>query len=697
MKKTHSLFVILSLLPCHVAFANSENSTHQTGKSEKKDDVIVISANRTETSLWDSPVTMQVIDSEQLAKFSGDSITEALRDIPGVTVTDSGMPGRKQIRIRGEIPDRVLILIDGQEFSYQRLYGAGLLIDSESVERIEVVKGPHSVLYGARAIGGVVNFITRKGGKKAIQGDIKTGYDTSARGNFESGSLYGSSNGFDYRISGSNYNYGDRHTPDGTLKDTDFANHSVSSWLGYQFDQHKFGLSLERLQLNTQTYTSADMLAPPLIKFNVNIPNMIYKKVGTFYDYNADGTFWKNLHLDYYDQQIERHFRNNILLQPIPILQIKQNYAVDDRQSTKGGNIQSDFELFQGNKLIIGTQYIRDHVDQHSLTKKGTSINGRPRPETTLKSYDAWKQESWSAFAQDEWRLAKNWTWAVGARQYWLKSKSLNNNADQGKTESSDQHMVGSTSLRYSGFENTELRLSYAQGYVYPTLFKQFAQSSAGNEGITYGNPKLKAEQSDNIEFGVRYKNANWLLDSAIYYAKARDYITTRKCGVDNAQICHGNLDPSQYYDNANKAKTYGLEFQVEYNAWQIVPYISGNLMRREIDLETRKTTKTGDPRFTSKIGLKNSHFFEKWELESDLYARVASKADNHTSTNNLNDSHNAGWTTANLELNAYLGAERQYRAGLQLNNLLDQRYITANESIPSPGFSAIFSIGMNF
>jgi Outer membrane receptor for ferrienterochelin and colicins len=66
----------------------------------------------------------------------------------------------------GEASSRVLILIDGQEVTYQRAgdnYGVGLLIDESALERVEVVKGPYSVLYGSQAIGGIVNFITKKG------------------------------------------------------------------------------------------------------------------------------------------------------------------------------------------------------------------------------------------------------------------------------------------------------------------------------------------------------------------------------------------------------------------------------------------------------------------------------------------------------------------------------------------------------
>lgn len=114
---------------------------------------------------WESPATIQVIDQQTLQNSTNASIADNLQDIPGVEITDNSLAGRKQIRIRGEASSRVLILIDGQEVTYQRAgdnYGVGLLIDESALERVEVVKGPYSVLYGSQAIGGIVNFITKK-------------------------------------------------------------------------------------------------------------------------------------------------------------------------------------------------------------------------------------------------------------------------------------------------------------------------------------------------------------------------------------------------------------------------------------------------------------------------------------------------------------------------------------------------------
>lgn len=130
------------------------------------EETLVVTTNRSASNLWESPATIQVIDQQTLQNSTNASIADNLQDIPGVEITDNSLAGRKQIRIRGEASSRVLILIDGQEVTYQRAgdnYGVGLLIDESALERVEVVKGPYSVLYGSQAIGGIVNFITKKG------------------------------------------------------------------------------------------------------------------------------------------------------------------------------------------------------------------------------------------------------------------------------------------------------------------------------------------------------------------------------------------------------------------------------------------------------------------------------------------------------------------------------------------------------
>ncbi|MBN3194355.1 TonB-dependent receptor plug domain-containing protein [Pectobacterium versatile] len=719
-KATHcALFMLPAIYSGAINAAPNDSSTnHSTTNS---DEITVISAGRTEQNLWESPVTMQVIDNEKLNKYTGDSIAEALRDIPGVDITDTALAGRKQIRIRGEEASRVLVLIDGQEVTYQRAgpnYSLGLLIDPSYIERIEVVKGPHSVLYGSQAIGGVINFITRKGGDKPLSGKIKAVYDSATAGWQESGLAYGSIGNFDYRLSGSYSDQGNRSTPDGRLPDTHFRNSGQSAWLGYRLGDHKFGLSLDSFKLSTQTYTDSTEYD----SFSVRIPELERKKVGLFYDWQLGGDVLKNLHLDAYQQNIKREFRNDLSQSGNPLRyngmalyqgKMAMSTGTDDKQTSRGLTLQADITPLAGHTLIAGGQWLSDVVKQNAFSdvRVAGSLSPMGMPSLSVNpssiSNNHWRQNSWALFAQDEWKITPDWTWTLGARQYWVESLSyggqktgtvrmngmvMPNNSTSAAAKESDSTLVTASSLRYSGFDNIQLRASFAQGYVYPTLTHKFYDTAAGGS-TTYGNANLQAEKSDNYEVGMRYKDDSWLLDSAIYHSRAKDYITTLNC-AGNA-VCSGSTDSSsRYYANANRATTYGMEMYAEYLGWTLSPYVNGNIIRRELELPTRSTYRTGEPTFTGRVGVKNIMLFERMELESDLYLRAASRAKDETADTAVQHS---GWATANLEFTSTFGSENQYQVTLALNNLLDKRYTTAHESIPASGFSTAIGAAFSF
>ncbi len=160
------IYILSTLSLCISGIVSTATATSSETKISNEE-TLVVTTNRSASNLWESPATIQVIDQQTLQNSTNASIADNLQDIPGVEITDNSLAGRKQIRIRGEASSRVLILIDGQEVTYQRAgdnYGVGLLIDESALERVEVVKGPYSVLYGSQAIGGIVNFITKKGG-----------------------------------------------------------------------------------------------------------------------------------------------------------------------------------------------------------------------------------------------------------------------------------------------------------------------------------------------------------------------------------------------------------------------------------------------------------------------------------------------------------------------------------------------------
>ena len=140
---------------------------------------LVVTASRYEQRVFDSPASLSVLNEEALDQSTAYALADLLRDLPGVQVTDSGQPGLKRIRVRGEESRRTAILINSQEVTDHHEVGTPLTLHPAMVERVEVLRGSGAVLYGSRALSGVVNFITRKGGTQPLQFTLSGGYDSA--------------------------------------------------------------------------------------------------------------------------------------------------------------------------------------------------------------------------------------------------------------------------------------------------------------------------------------------------------------------------------------------------------------------------------------------------------------------------------------------------------------------------------------
>ncbi len=127
---------------------------------------MTVTATRYQVDSYDTPTPISVITAQDLARLNPEKIVDALKREPGIEVAGEG-PFRGLPVIRGLSSNRVLILVDGQRLNNSResTEFAGIqpgLVDLSQVERIEVLRGPASVLYGSDALGGVINIITRQ-------------------------------------------------------------------------------------------------------------------------------------------------------------------------------------------------------------------------------------------------------------------------------------------------------------------------------------------------------------------------------------------------------------------------------------------------------------------------------------------------------------------------------------------------------
>jgi outer membrane cobalamin receptor len=156
-----SLSLALLVLPSIVASADDADLQMER---------IVVTATRTATTILDSPDNVTVITADELSAAGVATVAEALEAVAGVEIADIGTAGSvKSVRIRGSASAQVLVLVDGVRMNDSRQGATDLsLLPVEMIERIEVVRGGTSALYGADALGGVVNIITKNRADRAL-------------------------------------------------------------------------------------------------------------------------------------------------------------------------------------------------------------------------------------------------------------------------------------------------------------------------------------------------------------------------------------------------------------------------------------------------------------------------------------------------------------------------------------------------
>ncbi len=198
---------------------------------------IVVTATRTEIARSQVGSSISVLTAEQIEQRQYAFTVDALRSLPGITVSQNGpFGGSANVSIRGASPEQTLVLIDGVIVNDPSSAGASFNfanLDPNDIERIEVLRGPQSTLYGSQAIGGVVNIITKRAKEPfAYSAFIETGsYNTLHAG----GNVSGIEGETDYRISLSGVRtngISKADETDGNLEEDGYRNYTIGGNVG---------------------------------------------------------------------------------------------------------------------------------------------------------------------------------------------------------------------------------------------------------------------------------------------------------------------------------------------------------------------------------------------------------------------------------------------------------------------------------
>jgi hemoglobin/transferrin/lactoferrin receptor protein len=653
---------------------------------------LVITASRNQQRVFDSPATLSVITQEELDRAIAPTLAEMLRDVAGVQITDSGQPGQSRVRIRGEESRRTAILINSQEVTDHYEIGTPLSLHPEMVQRIEVVRGSGAVLYGSRALSGVVNFLTRKGGTQPIQATVSGGYDSASEGYSGFGSLFGNVEGLEYRLAWAESDHDDRSTPEGTMENTSYDNESLYLFTGKNFGDHRLEYTYEDYQSSSHTFVEEEVKSTfPLTDFYLETPKRDREKHGLFYYWTIDNNWVKDLVANAYHQESDRHFYTRT-----ETFWYERDINSNSDLTTDGALMQLNFQPMGNHQLLAGIQYLNDEVDQ--TRHVDTFAWAPPTPSGIQIIRDKASIETWAGFVQDQWEINDRLTMTAGLRQYFVDGDlkySDRESLSPGSLDD-DNKLIGALGMVWEYSDDVRLRVNVAEGYVYPSLMQLATGAYAGSRFVN-PDPNLKPETSINYEVGMRMQKNALVLDATAFYTESDDYIHHQPCAeVDN---CPGSRD--RRYLNIGESRAHGVELYLTYlnGPWGLQPYTNLTWMKRRNEFEEFSTWDSGIPSLSGRVGV-------RWEgalaavpaLWTDIYLRGESSSDLEepgTVRSVLDDKDS--WLTANISTGINFGSDQQYQVALNLLNLNNESYIASTENLYGAERSVAMKLTLNW
>lgn len=657
-------------------FADEED----LGDAEVSTRSIMVTATRAEEDIFEIPMTVNVITSEDIEREPYVNIIDILANTPGLEIDEPNREGAgtSRIGIRGEDSKRTLILVDGVRIQAGKGHmtgsSAGMpFITSDQIERIEIIKGPASVLYGPEAIGGVINIILKKGGSdKPVSFSPRIVYDSAIKAANVSAAIFGKYKGVTYRVAGNGVNAKDRKTgAGGVVSDSTYKNRYYYGQIGYDWKDYSLNLQLDKFQNSSRTGSTRWFPTNDRQSATVNLAARNLTKnltrlsfLTSFQDmdmvtiWNIQGTTEKNNH---------------------KVIQT---------------TLQSDWNL-GGHFIVAGLDFVKDTIEKISDAKLATEKSGRVEGEMLTTGL----------FAQDEWSIRDDLRLTMGVRNSWVSGKTVGADglwnpivALPRNNQRSDSKLVANVGLVYTGFEGIALRALWSQGYTYPSITQLFTgYSGRGNSSDvnTFPNPNLEPETSNSYEVGIRILKGGWNVDWAFYYTRAKNFISEDGTCEAIGLVCTELGDGT--WINHDGANTFGSELQVAYTFqdYRLTPYANVTYLRRELIQEGQeKTTKSGKPPYRGRIGF-------RWEADlnetntffSDIYSTWAVKCESAGSGRSATGIV-PRWMIGNLSLGIKGGQDHKYDVSLNIRNLFDRAYTTKASSLNAYGLQVVLGMG---
>jgi hemoglobin/transferrin/lactoferrin receptor protein len=570
---------------------------------------MTISATRQEQDVSSVPSTVTVHTREELDRDNVNSIKDLVRYEPGVSVGGTGTrAGLSGYNIRGIDGDRVLTQVDGVQvpdgfFNGPYAQTNRNYVDPEIVKRVEILRGPASVLYGSNAIGGAVSYYTLdpddiiKPGQD-IGARLKTGYSSADDSWLTSGTVAGRTGDFDGLLHLSQRNghetesYGETG---GTGLDRTEANPedvrttNVLAKLGWNYaDDARFGLTYEHYKDDRDTNQLSAVGGPfnagrgfGFYQSRTGNDTITRERFGLEHSFALDSLLADNIKWTLNYQIAKTDQRTEEIYAPSRTVLRNRDTTYKDRQWVLDAQADKAFAIADTDHVVTyGTTIKQDKVTG-LRTGSGTCLTvagacrviGAVSPADTLTPASDFPDptiNTYSLFAQDQ--IAWNdWTFVPGLRYDYTQLKPHLTDEFLATADQSGNGEVNEdtkTWHRLSPKFGTTYRFDdhytwygqYAEGFRTPSakaLYGRFENLAGGYQVAP--NPDLEPEKSKSYETGLRGQFEAGTFDVAVFYNKYRDFI-------DENAITPGYTETTFQSNNIKHATIKGLELKGRLN-----------------------------------------------------------------------------------------------------------------------------------
>ena len=504
---------------------------------------VVVTGTRTPKFLKDTPILTRVINARELARLDATNVQDLLQqELPGVEFSYA-MNQQTHLNFSGFGGQGVLFLVDGERLAGETMDDVDFTrLNMDNVERIEIVKGAASALYGSNATGGVINIITKRNRQPWT-------LNVNARYAKHNEQRYGASWGLNSK--------------------------HWNNMLSAHFNR------MDNYDVHSAANPVTRIISTVYGDKTVNLKELLtWSPVSNFSLTGRAGYFFRETVRSVDQPERYRDFSGGLRMnwQISDVDDLQASYAFDQYDKSDYqritrldirdySNVQNSFRLLYnhtfggGDVLTVGSDLLHDYL-------YNTNLEGETR-----------KQDSWDLFAQYDWRLNDQWE-LVGALRYDYFS------------DGKDSHLTPKLNVCYKPLRNLAIRAGYGMGFRAPTLKEKYYNFDMSGIWIVEGNEHLKSEMSHNFNLSAEYTKGHYNYTASIYYNKVKNKLSTAApyfktaedklpylpySNLDDYSVCGGEVGAQAKWNNG-----LGARITYAYTKEQLAKDKDGNSINNQ-------------------------------------------------------------------------------------------------------------------